>query len=77
MDNEWQESFFGCLSNVPVCFVIFCLPGGICAVSSTAVEKATGKGKIIPYLLIWSLGCIGGAINRESIKKNFKVNENG
>ena len=73
MGHEWEEKLFGCCGNIPVCLVTGLLPGGICAVQAITVDKATGHGAFIPCLIICCLGTLGGAINRETIRKHYEI----
>ena len=73
MGREWDEKLFGCFTNIPVCLIAGCLPGGVCCIQATAVDMATGDGKFIPCLIIACIGPIGGAINRETIRKKYDI----
>ena len=75
MGKEWDEKLFGCFANIPVCLIAGCLPGGFCMVQAAAVDKATKgeSGKLVPCLLVCALDFIGGALNRERIRKEFNI----
>ena len=75
MSKPWDENLFGCFANIPVCLVASLCPGGLCIVQATAVDKATKKqsGKIVPCLLVCALEFIGGALNRETIRKAYNL----
>jgi Cys-rich protein (TIGR01571 family) len=73
MGRHWEETLFGCASDVPSCLLTCLLPGGLCIIQATAVNNATHDGKSVPYILVYCLGCIGGAINRETIRKKLDI----
>ena len=73
MGKEWEESLFSCFANVPICMVVSFLPAGFCLVQSIAVNKATRDGVAVPCILIYCLLQIGGAINRETIRKALEL----
>jgi Cys-rich protein (TIGR01571 family) len=75
MGKDWDETLCGCFSNVPLTLVAL-LPGGLCVIQSTAVDKLNDRGKLVPYLLVFLLPVIGGAINRETIRKDLDLSGN-
>ncbi|OMJ76152.1 hypothetical protein SteCoe_24522 [Stentor coeruleus] len=73
MGRLWEETLFGCASDIPSCLLTCLLPGGICIIQATTVNNLTHNGKIFPYILVCCLGCIGGAINRETIRNRLEI----
>ena len=76
MGKEWDEDLFGCFSDVPLAIVVGCLPGALCCVQAISVDKVTHEGKGLPCLLVTCLLPIGGALNRETIRKKLDLNGN-
>ena len=73
MGKEWEESLFSCFANIPICLIVSILPAGTCIVQAAAVNKATHDGMAVPCILIYCLLQIGGAINRETIRKTLDL----
>lgn len=73
MGKPWEESLFGCFSNIPVCALVCMLPGGLCIVQASAVNDISNEGKMIPCLLVFCLLSIGGTINRETIRRHLEL----
>lgn len=71
--TKFEEELCGCFSDFPVCLFGWCVPGGFMCLQAAAVDKATGTGAVVPYLLVCFLVCIGGAINRGKIRDHFGI----
>ena len=73
MSQAWTEGLFECISDVPICLITCIVPGGICFIQSKAVNQANKQGFITPYCIVCCLGVLGGAINRETIRKKLNL----
>ena len=71
--SQFQEELCGCFSDIPVCLFAWCVPGGVCCMQASAVDKATQQGAVVPYLLICCLNSIGAAINRGKIRQVYGI----
>jgi Cys-rich protein (TIGR01571 family) len=71
--SQFTEDLCGCFSDLTVCLWAWCVPGGICCVSASAVDKATGTGTALPYFLVCCLVSIGGALNRTKIREKYMI----
>ena len=70
---KFEEELCGCFSDLPVCLFGYFIPLGCCCLQAAAVSRATGNGIIGPFFIVWCLMCIGGAINRGTIRKVFAI----
>ena len=70
---DFEEPYFGCMNDLTVCLIAWCIPGAACYFEAVAVDTVTKEGIAIPFLLPCCLGCIGGAINRGKIRENYKI----
>ena len=64
----FQEDLFGCFSDIGSCLWGCLVPCGVVCLQAKAVDKITGNGMVVPCLLLLCLSCIGGAINRGTIR---------
>ena len=71
--SHFDEELFGCLIDKKICFIGCCVPGGCFCLQASAVNKATGKGLAVPYLLDCFLLCSGGAINRGKLRVTYEI----
>lgn len=71
--QRFNEDLCGCMVDMTVCLWGCCVPGGTCCMQALAVDKALGTGALVPYLLVFCLHCIGGAINRGHIRDRFAI----
>ena len=73
MANKWESKLCGCCENPGACLVSFFVPGGFCCLSASAVNKVTGNGTCLPYMLVCCFHHIGGAFNRETIRTQLGI----
>lgn len=71
--KKWEEGLCDCTNNMGVCLLVWCIPGALCCVQASAVNKVTQGGSFVPYILVWCLGYIGGTINRENIRNRLDL----
>lgn len=71
--TSFHEELCGCFSDITVCLFGCFIPGGFMCQQAYAVDKASGHGAFIPYLLVCCLGCIGGGINRNKIREIYSM----
>ena len=71
--SKFNEDLCGCFSDLTTLLWGCCVPGGILCMQGLAVDRATGQGCAIPYLLVCLCACIGGAINRGKIRDNYGI----
>ncbi|OMJ89213.1 hypothetical protein SteCoe_8690 [Stentor coeruleus] len=71
--SGFNEELFGCFSDCPVCLFGHFIPLGPCLLQAAAVDRATGTGAIVPFILVCCLCSIGGAINRGRIREIFAI----
>lgn len=76
MTDHFEKELFGCTKDCGLCYYVMCVPCSHCFVQAKAVDMARDKGMLLPYCIIFWLGCIGGAINRTSIREKFDVKGN-
>ena len=76
MEQDWNEELFGCCTEPLVCVVASLVPCGICYLQSYAVKHSSKHGAIKPFLNVCCLACIGGAVNREIIRKALNIKGN-
>ena len=69
---DFDENLLGCFSELPVCCFSLC-PGSCCVIQAIAVDRAQGRGKILPYLQSCCLFCIGASINRGLIRDRYSI----
>lgn len=70
---SFQEELFGCFSDMASCIWACCIPCGVICLQAKAVDMITGDGMVIPCLLTMCLSCIGGAINRGTIRTKLGI----
>ena len=73
MSEHFKEKFWDCTDDFKVCLVSACVPGGFCCLQAKAVDKIKNTGTVIPYFLVCSLCCIGGMMNRASIREKLNI----
>lgn len=71
--STFQEHLFSCCADVKICLWGTFIPLGPCCIQAVALNKATHKGILVPFLLSCLLSCIGGGINRSHIRDKFKI----
>jgi Cys-rich protein (TIGR01571 family) len=71
---DFEQPLFGCLSDLFSCLIVSFIPGGICFIQASAVNRATGEGMVIPFILPCLAACIGAAINRGKLRDHYKLN---
>lgn len=74
--TQMDEALFGCFEDWTSCLVVSCVPCGAPIMQALAVDKAQGKGFLIPLLLVAFVGCIGGALNRAQVRTAYNVEGN-
>ena len=70
---NFNEDLFGCFSDLKLCLLACCVPGGVCCLQAEAVYKAYGQSRFVPYLFPFCLACIGGAVNRGKIRERYSL----
>lgn len=76
MASDFQESLFGCFTDIPSFLLVAFIPCGCGILQSCTVKKVTGDTCLVPYCMPVLLGCIGSAINRGEIRTVLKINGN-
>jgi Cys-rich protein (TIGR01571 family) len=68
----FDEPLFGCSQERTSCWVVALVPCGMPVIQAIAVDKAQGKGLVVP-LLLGCLGPIGAAINRARVRNAYGI----
>lgn len=73
MADHFDQDLFGCTKDWGLCLLVCFVPGAMCCVQAKAVDIVKKDGTVVPYLLVCCLSCIGGAINRGTIRDKLNI----
>jgi Cys-rich protein (TIGR01571 family) len=73
---NFDEPLCGCFQEWNSCLIVTFVPFGMSAIQAIAVDKAQGKGLVVPFLLSACIGPIGAAINRDQVRQAYSIEGN-